>query len=132
MARSYGKELIIDLYDCDVTKFTRMQLECFLIELCKLIGMKREDLHFWDYEDCSMEEYEAAPDHLAGTSAVQFLTTSNVTIHTLDRLKECYINIFSCKEFDAKAAATFICRWFGVSGCDKTIIRRGEHTKAKL
>ena len=43
---NYGKELIIDLYDCDVETFTREKITSWLKELCNLINMKREDLHF--------------------------------------------------------------------------------------
>ena len=74
-------------------------------ELCTLIEMERADLHFWDYE--TQEEKDEVPDHLAGTSAVQFISTSNVTIHTLDRLKAVYLNVFSCKDFDARKAIAF-------------------------
>ncbi len=131
MARSYGKELIIDLYDCDVTKFNRESLKQFFIELCSLIEMERCDLHFWDFEDCP-EEYDAAPDHLAGTSAIQFISTSNIVVHTVDRLAECYINVFSCKEFDAEATATWIAAWFDTLAFDKNVVIRGHNSTVNL
>ena len=34
---SYGKEFILDLHGCDVTKFTRPAIERFCEELCELI-----------------------------------------------------------------------------------------------
>lgn len=107
----YGRELIIDLHDCK-TPFTRETITQFMKELCELIEMKRADLHFWDYE--SEEEKEGAPDHLAGTSAVQFISTSNITIHTLDRLKAVYLNIFTCSQLD-KDRVTAFCEsyWLG-------------------
>ncbi len=101
---NYGKELILDLHNCN-TPFTRNTIERFMKTLCSLINMKRADLYFWDYED--EEEKEAAPDHLAGTSAVQFITTSNVTIHTLDKLKAVYLNIFTCAELNSNKVAQF-------------------------
>lgn len=102
----YGKELIIDLHDCNPTKFTRLCLEDYFKQLCELIDMERCDLHFWDYED-ALDEYHAAPDHLKGTSAIQFITTSNITVHTLDVLQKVFINIFSCKDFDDVIAKSF-------------------------
>lgn len=57
------------------------------------------------------EEQQTEP-HLKGTSAVQFIMTSNIVIHTLDLLKAVYINVFSCKEFDADVAREFTERWF--------------------
>lgn len=91
--KPYGIELILDLHECE-TPFTRHTITQFMIKLCDLIKMERADLHFWDYE--TQEEKDEVPDHLAGTSAVQFISTSNVTIHALDRLKTVYLNIFTC------------------------------------
>ncbi len=101
---SYGKELILDLHNCN-KQFTRITISAFMRELCSLLNMKRADLHFWDYDD--EEEKEAAPPHLAGTSAVQFITTSNITIHTLDKLKAVYLNIFTCADLNVVKVTTF-------------------------
>lgn len=117
---SYGKELILDLHECDPGTFDRKSLERFFVDLCKLIDMRREDLHFWDDEGLPEEECQTEP-HLKGTSAIQFLLTSNVTVHTLDLLGNVYVNIFSCKEFDANDATSFCIAFFG--GC---LIQRQE------
>ena len=61
----YGKELILDLYDCDSLRFTRKHIGDFFKQLCELIDMEREDLHWWDYEG-EPEEYDKAPEHLKG------------------------------------------------------------------
>ena len=119
----YGYELILDLHGCDVSKFTRKSIEDYMVTICKAIGMEREDLHFWDYE--GMPEEEIPKDsHLLGTTAVQFITTSNIVIHTLDLLEAVYVNIFSCKEFDAKVAEKITKEWFGANGCSARFIER--------
>lgn len=110
--RNYGSELILDLHGCDPTRFTRESLKNFFRELCKLIDMRRAKLCWWDDYGLPPEKRQTLP-HLKGTSAVQFILTSNITIHTLDELKAVYINIFSCKPFDAKAAKKFSEKWFG-------------------
>ena len=120
---SYGKELVLDLHDCDVSKFTRKDIRQFFIELCDLIDMERCDLHFWDYEG-DEAGYEAAEDHLKGISAIQFITTSNITIHTLDVLKTVYLNIFSCKQFDPNIPALFCANWFGGTIVTQETIKR--------
>lgn len=97
--------------ECDTSLFNRKDLRKFLIAFCAFIDMEREDLHFWDYFR-DPEGYAKAPVHLKGTSLVQFIKTSNITIHTLDDVKRMYINVFSCKSFDHKAAIQFICDWF--------------------
>ena len=107
----YGYELILDLYGCDPGRFNRKDIEEFMGKLCELIDMEKEDLHFWDYEG-EPEEYEKAPPHLKGTSAVQFIKTSTIVIHTLEILKRVYINVFSCKKFEPNAAVNFIRDYF--------------------
>ena len=92
----YGQELILDLHDCDTTRFTRFELERFFAKLCELIDMERCDLHFWDDIGVAEEERQTHPQ-TKGTSAVQFILTSTIVIHTLDIMKAAYINIFSCK-----------------------------------
>ncbi len=112
--RPYGYELILDLHGCDVSKFNRTSLDNYFEKLCKAIDMKRADLHFWDYKGVPVEE-RPKEAHLLGTSAVQFITTSNIVIHTLDVLKAVYVNIFSCKPFDEKKAEEITKEWFGAN-----------------
>ncbi len=109
--RNYGKELILDLHGCDPKTFTRESIEQFFIELCELIDMQRCDLHFWDDLETPEDEKQTEA-HTKGTSAVQFILTSNITIHTLDEMRAVYLNIFSCKYFDSDKVAGFT-KWFG-------------------
>ncbi len=121
---NYGYELILDLQRCDPSTFTRDSLREFFVALCEKIGMERCDLHFWDYEGES-EEYAAAPDHLKGVSAIQFITTSNITVHTLDVLGLVFLNIFSCAPFEITEAVEFCCKHFCGTVTNKTLIARG-------
>lgn len=109
--KNYGKELIIDLHDCDVSRFNRKVIKQYFIELCDLIDMERADLHFWDDLE-TPEDEKQTEDHTIGTSAIQFIVTSNITIHTLDKLRKVFVNIFSCKEFDTKIAKDFTKNYF--------------------
>ena len=111
MSTPYGKELILDLHNCDASKFNRRDLVEFFEELCDKINMERCELFWWDDEGLPPEECQTEP-HLKGTSAVQFIMTSNITIHTLDLLGAAYINVFSCKDFDAAKATQFCETWF--------------------
>jgi len=109
--KNYGKELIIDLHDCDPSTFNRKSLRRFFVEFCDLIDMKRAKLTWWDDYNVPLEERQTEP-HLKGTSAVQFIMTSNIVIHTLDLMGAVYINVFSCKTFDTETAKKFISGWF--------------------
>ncbi len=120
---NYGKELILDLHNCDFKKMTRKYLKGFFRDLCKKIDMKRCALHFWDYKDFH-KEYDNAPPHLKGISAVQFISTSNITIHTLDDMHRVYINIFSCKDFNSNVVEKTCLDWFGGEVVKGNIIKR--------
>ena len=119
----YGQELILDLHGCDDSTFTREAIERYCAELCELIDMERCDLHFWDDVGVPEDEQQTHPK-TKGTSAVQFILTSTIVIHTLDLMKAVYVNIFSCKEFDTDAAAEFTAKWFGSSDWTKTVVVR--------
>ena len=109
---NYGVELILDIHECNVEQFTRSKIEQYLIKLCHLIDMNRADLHWWDYEGQPWA-YDDAPDHLKGVSCIQFITTSDIRIHTLDVFAKIFINIFTCKDFNVKDAESFSIKYFG-------------------
>lgn len=121
--QTYGQELILDLHGCDPSKFTRAAIRQFLEELCELIDMERCDLHFWDDVGVPEEEQQTDPK-TKGTSAVQFILTSTIVIHTLDLMKAVYVNIFSCKEFDTDEAARFTAKWFGSTDWTANVVIR--------
>lgn len=119
----YGKELIIDVHDCDPATFTRKSIRKYFKLLCENINMKAEKLCWWD--DFGLEEeFQQKEIHTKGTTAVQFILTSNITIHTLDILKNVYVNIFSCKDFDAEMAKKFSAEWFKGTVVNSKVIER--------
>ncbi len=123
MSKDYGKELILDLHNCDSSLFTRKIIRRYFKQLCELIDMVRCDLHWWDFKGYP-KEYAKAPPHLKGTSAIQFIQTSNITIHTLDDLKRIYVNVFSCKDFEEDVVMGFTKGWFKGEIVNKVIVRR--------
>ena len=123
MHGKYGIELILDLHGCDASKFTRKSIIQYFEELCILIDMQREELHFWDDIGVPDEEKQTSP-HTQGTSAVQFILTSSIVIHTLDQLEAVYINIFSCKFYDPKVAEKFSVKWFSAKDHSARFIDR--------
>ncbi len=121
----YGKELIIDLKKCDIKTFNRESITDYFKWLCGIIGMEREDLHFWDDEGIPEEEKRTEP-HVVGITAVQFIITSSITIHALSILEEAYINIFSCRDFQAEKANEFTRNYFGAKEFSFQVINRGD------
>ena len=123
VTRKYGIELILDMHGCDASKFTRESISAYFERLCVFIDMQREDLHFWDDIGVPEEDKQTLP-HTQGTSAVQFILTSSIVIHTLDQLRAVYINMFSCKAFDPNVAEEFSIEWFGAAECSARFIDR--------
>jgi len=121
--KTYGMELILDLHGCNPATFNRKCIKAYFKALCDQINMVREKLVWWDYHG-QPEEYKTSPPHLRGVTAVQFITTSNVTIHTLETLKRVYLNIFACGVFDADVATELSVGWFGGKVISKHVIER--------
>ena len=120
---TYGFELVLDMHGCDASKFNRTDIDAFFAELCRRIDMQKCEVHFWDDVGVPLVEQQTSP-HTKGTSAVCFILTSSIVIHTLDMLKAVYVNIFSCKDFDADLATRFTSEWFGADTCDPTFLKR--------
>lgn len=110
----YGTELILDIHDCRkiYQHNQRREISEFCAKLTKLLKMEDELLVFWDY-DGDKKGYRNAPPHLKGTTAVQFIKTSNITVHYLVDLQRVYLNVFSCKRFDSLKATEFCLRFWG-------------------
>lgn len=120
---NYGKELILDLHNCDTNVMNRRDLRVFFEELCEEINMEPCKVTFWD-DKYTLPWMRETEDHLVGTSAVQFIKTSNITIHTLTKMERVYLNIFSCKDFNQSRARAFCQNFFnGVVVNSKVITR---------
>ncbi len=120
---AYGYELILDLHGCDPATFTRASIDWYFDTVCMAIDMVKCERYFWDDDGVPPEEQQTSP-HTKGTSAVQFILTSSIVIHTLDLLETAYINIFSCKAFDRNVAEEITKEWFGAKDCRATFIER--------
>jgi S-adenosylmethionine/arginine decarboxylase-like enzyme len=121
---AYGQELLLDLHGCDVSRFNRTEIRIFLEALCDELDMEAHDLHFWDDLDCEPGEEQTDPK-TKGTTAVQFLLFSNITIHTLDLLGQVYINVFSCKPFNTTRAFGYCADFFDAKSWRQHLIHRG-------
>lgn len=107
----YGREVILDVFDANSALFTRSNIEDYFVKLCVALRLERADLHFWDYD--SPEERAVAPPHLKGISAIQFVTTSTIVVHTLDETRQVLINVFGCGEIDAAVVERITIEYFG-------------------
>lgn len=120
----YGFELILDLHKCNIKTFTRSSITLYFTQLCKVINMDLEQIHFWDDVNVPVGERQTSPKTV-GTSAVAFILTSTIVIHTLDKLQNVFINIFSCKPFNADTAQHCTETWFRGKISNSWLVRRG-------
>ena len=115
--------MILDLHECDASTFDRQSLDDYFEKLCKAIDMQKCERYWWDDVGVPEGEKQTSP-HTKGTSAVQFILTSTIVVHTLDDLKAVYVNIFSCKSFDKEVAEQITKEWFSAKECRIHFIER--------
>lgn len=117
---NYGQELIVDLHECTNATMD-VDIQEFCEELVELVDMEIEDFHLW-----ASEPGEEKDPKTFGVSAVQFILTSQVVVHVLPLLQggSVYLNLFSCKPFDADVAVKFIEHWFEAQECQSQVVER--------
>lgn len=121
---AYGKELILDLQDCDPATMNRNAIGAFMEQACATMKVEACELHFWDDEGVAPHECQTDPK-TKGVTAVQFLLASNITLHTLDLRREVYLNAFSCEHFDERPVADLAMRSFGGRIVWQHVVMRG-------
>jgi S-adenosylmethionine/arginine decarboxylase-like enzyme len=115
----FGQELTLDLYDCDLEKISSGEhIKNFVIKLCdEVIFMKR-------FGEPLVEHFGHENPITSGYSLVQLIETSCVSAHFCEYKKSVYLNIFSCKWFDPKAAEDFCKEWYGAGRVESKLTQR--------
>jgi len=102
----YGMELILELFDCDAKIITsKEKIKEFIEKICQEIEMER-------YGRPMIKRFPGGDLWGVGYSFLQFLTTSSIAGHFIDKGGIAFINIFSCKEYDAEKATFFAEKFF--------------------
>lgn len=104
----YGQEVVLDIHDVPEEFFQVKEVRHFAEQLCDEIGMKRGPLYTWG-ENKDMHKGWGSEGTIKanGISCVQFLYSSSITIHALDEIHKVFVNVFSCKPFDAEKTKQF-------------------------
>ncbi len=115
----FGKELILDLYDCNLEKISSdVEIKKFVVELCdNIIHMKR-------YGEALIPHFGHQSPKTSGYSLVQLIETSSVTAHFSEYKRSVYLNIFSCADFDPKTTKDYCVKFFGAKRVDAHFIQR--------
>jgi S-adenosylmethionine/arginine decarboxylase-like enzyme len=105
MIKCWGVQCSVDLYGCDPESIrSAKRIKAFVIELCDLIDMKR-------YGEANIVRF-GAEERVAGYSMFQLIETSNISAHFVEETDNAYIDVFSCKMFDAMLVEDFCKRFF--------------------
>lgn len=117
-SKIYGKELILDLYDCDpkIIRSKKKILE-YSNKLCNLIKVKK-------YGKPICERFALSNPPAAGYSLVQLIESSLVSGHFSELWNRAFINIFSCKLFNHKIATDFTKKFFKAKKIKNRILIR--------
>jgi S-adenosylmethionine/arginine decarboxylase-like enzyme len=98
----WGKHLIIDMTAGDKERVrSSAHISRFVETLVETIGMKA-------YGKPVLKHFAEHVPEAAGYSLVQLIETSAVTGHFCDRSGDAYIDIFSCKDFEADLAVEVV------------------------
>ena len=98
----WGKHVIIDMSRGDKERVrSAKHIHQFVETLVETIGMK-------GYGAPLLEHFSEHVPEAAGYSLVQLIETSAITGHFCDLSGDAYIDIFSCKDFDAELAVEVV------------------------
>jgi len=115
---TFGMELILNLYDCDLKAISsKKKIQEYVNKLCRLIKMKKYGRTWIPY-------FGHKRPHTKGYSLVQLIETSSITGHFSEYKRSAYLNIFSCKSYDHKKAASFSTRFFKAGKVKATLLTR--------
>ncbi len=117
-SKTFGQELVLNLYGCNLKKIsTKEEILRYVNELCEFIDMEK-------YGQPFIERFAEHSEITAGFSVAQMITTSLISGHFSDYLKSAYINIFSCKNFDAEKTIEFTKNFFEATEVNVQILQR--------
>lgn len=115
--KPWGKHLILDCAGCDFFLINdTTNIREFIKELVKRIGMIA-------HGEPQIEFLLPGTDN-EGYSVLQMITTSNITIHFVNKTKEAYIDVFSCKDFDTIVVEETVKEYFEPTLIQSTILNR--------
>ncbi len=114
----YGLEVILDLYECDPKVIrSKKKLGQYVTRLCRILRMEK-------YGKTQLPHFGYNEAHTAGYSMLQFIETSSITGHFSEMWNAAYLNIFSCRAFDAQKAVKFTVGFFKSKRFKKRLLIR--------
>ncbi|WP_063062493.1 S-adenosylmethionine decarboxylase family protein [Nocardia sienata] len=124
-SRSYGQHLMLRL--CNIERVDSIddatRVADFLVALVHAVGMRiLEGPH---------AAAEGGDDDHYGYSAVVILYESHAAVHTYPNRRELFLDLFSCRAFEAQQVYDTCTRFFGgFTVSEYTVLDRGVHWTA--
>jgi S-adenosylmethionine decarboxylase len=105
LSKAWGLSTAIDLHDCDPNLLKNAEaIKEYAVKVCALIDAK-------PWGPCHVQHFGVNPD-VAGYSMMQLVETSLVSGHFANKTNRIFLDIFSCRYYDAIKAAEFSKEFF--------------------
>lgn len=111
----YGKHMLIHLVDCNENILDKESIKNFIVDMVKEIDMVA-------FGECHCHRFGEGEE--VGISAVQLIYTSNITLHTNDKHREGYLDVFSCKDYSEETILACVKKTFQPESFDYQIVMR--------
>jgi len=101
-----GQELILDLSNCDFKIISSpKKISEYVNKVCNLIKVKK-------YGRTIIKRFGTKGKWGKGYSFFQFIEESSISGHFVEGQNSAYLNVFSCKPFNAKITTEFSKKFF--------------------
>lgn len=111
----YGKQILVDAAGCNENLRSIDHVSTFLAEMPGKIGMRA-------FGDPLV--YRFGDGDEIGLSGVQLLYSSAVVLHTNDGTGDLYLDLFSCRDYDADAVLREIQQAFEPASMESRVLFR--------
>jgi S-adenosylmethionine decarboxylase len=117
---SFGPHLMLDLSECNREKLSDYSLIFSILdELPGKIGMtKITQPYVFPYKGLVPED--------KGITGTVIIAESHISIHTFQEKDYCFVDVFSCKDFNVEYAAEYLIDAFQSKKYEKHIVDRGK------
>lgn len=124
---NYGKHLMLRIGNIENIEAINNDesIKNFLTDLTHHIGMRVLVPAVTGYEDGEPQN--------RGFSGVIILVESHIAIHVYSELRQAFLDVFSCKDYDEEDVFEFLRdRIGGFEVIEKTVLNRGRHWDADI
>jgi S-adenosylmethionine decarboxylase len=117
---TFGPHLMLDLRECNEEKLKDYNLVFDILnDLPEKIGMtKITQPYVFPYSGLVPED--------KGITGVVVIAESHISVHTFQEKDYCFVDVFSCKDFDVDYAAEYLINIFESKKYDKYVVHRGK------